>query len=56
MKELNAGEFIAKHSFKSASSVNAALKTLRDADLVDKTEAGYVVYDRLFALWLSRLV
>ena len=55
VKEPNSGEFIAKHSFKSASSVNAALKSLRDADLVDRTDAGYLVYDRLFALWLSRL-
>lgn len=55
VKEPNAGEFVMKHSFKSASSVNAALKTLKDADLVDRTDAGYVVYDRLFALWLSRL-
>ena len=55
VKEPNAGEFVARHSFKSASSVSAALKSLRDADLVDRTENGYVVYDRLFALWLSRL-
>ena len=55
VKELNAGEFVAKHSFKSASSVNAALKSLQDADLVDRTDAGYVVYDRLFGLWLRRL-
>ena len=55
VKEPNAGEFIAKHSFKSASSVNAALKSLKDADLVDRTDAGYRVYDRLFALWLGRL-
>lgn len=55
VKEPNAGEFVAKYAFKSASSVNAALKSLKDADLVDRTEAGYVVYDRLFALWLSRL-
>ena len=55
VKEPNAGEFVAKYAFKSASSVNAALKSLRDADLVDRTDAGYVVYDRLFALWLTRL-
>ena len=55
VKEPNAGEFITKHSFKSASSVNAALKSLKDADLVDRTDAGYRVYDRLFALWLGRL-
>ena len=55
VKEPNSGDFVARHSFKSASSVNAALKSLRDADLVDRTENGYVVYDRLFAIWLSRL-
>ena len=46
VKEPNSGDFIARHSFKSASSVNAALKSLRDADLVDRTDAGYLVYDR----------
>ena len=55
VKEPNAGEFVSKYAFKSASSVNAALKSLRDADLVDRTDAGYIVYDRLFALWLTRL-
>ena len=55
VKEPNSGDFIARHSFKSASSVNAALKSLRNADLVDRTDSGYLVYDRLFALWLSRL-
>lgn len=55
VKAPNAGEFVAKYAFKSASSVTAALKSLRDADLVDRTDDGYVVYDRLFGLWLRRL-
>ena len=40
---------------KAALSVKAALKSLADADLVYRTDAGYIVYDRLFGIWLLRL-
>lgn len=53
--EPTAGSFLAKHGLKAASSVSAALKTLKAADLVERTDAGWVVYDRLFGIWLSRL-
>ena len=53
--EPTAGAFLAKHRLKAASSVSAALKTLKAADLVERTDAGWVVYDRLFAIWLRRL-
>ena len=52
---VNAGDFIARHGLKAASSVNAALKTLQAAELVTRTDAGYAVYDRLFGLWLADL-
>ena len=53
--EITNGAFIERHRLRAASSVAAALKTLKDGDLVYQTDGGYVVYDRLFGLWLSRL-
>ena len=53
--EITGGRFISRHGLKAASSVKAALKSLLAADLVYRTDAGYIVYDRLFGLWLSRL-
>ena len=53
--EPNAGEFISRHSLRAASSVNAALNSLKEADLVYPTPRGWIVYDRLFGIWLSRL-
>ena len=55
VKEPTSGDFISRHGLKAASSVSAAMKTLQDADLVDKTDAGCIVHDRLFGIWLSRL-
>ena len=53
--EITSGDFISRHGLRAASSVKAALKSLTDADLVYRTDAGYIVYDRLFGIWLSRL-
>ena len=50
-----AGEFVVRHGFTAASSAAFALKDLRSRDLVCETDRGWVVSDRLFALWLSRL-
>jgi AAA+ ATPase superfamily predicted ATPase len=50
--EINSGEFIARHGLKAASSVNSALRRLIDRELVYKSPAGYMVYDRFMALWL----
>ena len=33
----------------------SALKDLQSCDLVYRTDRGFVVYDRFFGLWLSRL-
>ena len=53
--EITGGKFISKHGLKAASSVNAALKSLKAADLVYRTDVGYIIYDRLFGIWLSQL-
>ena len=54
VKAINAGRFIAKYDLKAASSVNTALAKLLKNEVVYKSEKGYIVYDRLMAIWLSR--
>lgn len=51
---VNSGGFITKYKLKAASSVNAALKTLINKELVCKTPEGYVIYDKFMAIWLRR--
>ena len=48
------GDFLARHGFKSHSTVRSALADLIGSDLLYQTDRGYVVYDRLFGIWLSR--
>lgn len=52
--EMTAGAFLRKHGFAAPSSVRAAMPALVDHDLLYRTDAGHVVYDRLFAEWLRR--
>ena len=52
MKEILSGDFIARHRLKAASSVNSAIKKLVSSEMVYKTEAGYIVYDRFMGEWL----
>jgi len=54
--EITSGAFIARHGLVASSSVRTALSTLMANDLVYRTEKGYIVYDRLFALWLRKMV
>lgn len=53
VKEINAGEFIMRHQLKATSSVNKSLAKLRDTNLVDKTEKGYIIDDRLLGIYLD---
>ena len=50
-----AHQFIAKYRLKATSSVRTALKTLVDRQFIYRKPEGYVVYDRFFGIWLSRL-
>lgn len=54
VKEINAGGFIGEYKLKAASSVNSALKKLVNNEMVYKTAAGYIVYDRFMAIWLRQ--
>lgn len=49
------GDFLQRHGFKAASSVKTAFDSLTAADLIYPKDGGWVVYDRLFAIWVSRL-
>ncbi len=55
VKEINSGEFIARHRLKAASSVNTSLRKLLDKEMIYRSPEGYIVYDRLMAIWLKRL-
>ncbi len=48
-------QFISTYQLKATSSVRTALKALIDRQMVYAKPEGYVVYDRFFALWLTRL-
>ena len=48
------GDFLSRYGFKSHSTVRSALANLIDGDLLYQTDKGYVVYDRLFGIWLSQ--
>ena len=52
VRQPSAGKFVASAGFKAASSEAFALKDLRGRDLVYETDSGWVVYDRLFGVWL----
>lgn len=48
------GEFVRKYHLKSPSSVQSALKGLAGKRVVEKTNNGYVINDRLFKCWLQQ--
>ncbi|MDE6506944.1 MAG: AAA family ATPase [Alistipes sp.] len=55
VKEIQAGEFIAKYKLRAASSVNSAIKKLLANELVYKAPNGYIIYDRFLNEWLRSL-
>ena len=50
--EPTSGEFLSRHGFKSHSTVRSALADLINNDLLYRSDSGYVVYDRLFGIWI----
>lgn len=54
VKEVYAGDFIAKHRLRATSSVKSSLQKLLDQELVYKTDNGYIIYDRFMGEWLRR--
>ncbi|MDR0657610.1 MAG: ATP-binding protein [Mediterranea sp.] len=49
----NSGEFVKRYGLKTPSSVNVALKSLQEKELIYKSAGGYRIYDRFMGLWLS---
>ena len=54
VSEPTSADFLSANSLRGASTVRAALKDLASKDMVYKTDAGWIVYDRLFAEYLRR--
>jgi len=48
------GDFIKDNNLPSPSSVRTALDVLVDKELVYAQPDGYIIYDRLFNIWLQR--
>jgi AAA+ ATPase superfamily predicted ATPase len=54
VREIMSGDFMAKYSLRSSSSVHLSLKKLIDEEIIYRTDDGYIVYDRLLGFWLRR--
>lgn len=52
--EPTSSAFLAHYGLKSHSTVQSALRDLVENDLLYRSDKGYLVYDRLFSLWLAR--
>ena len=46
--------FVRKHSLKSPSTVQSAAKALYESEVITKEGESYMVYNRLFAIWIRR--
>lgn len=53
--QINAGNFISKYGLKNVSSITRALNKMLENELIYKSEKGYIIYDRFFGIWLSKL-
>ncbi len=52
VREPQSGNFLKRYNLKSASGVQRALDSLIRSEYVYRTDEGYIVYDRFFAIWL----
>ena len=48
-------DFIRRNALPAASTVRSAAAKLTERDLLYRTNAGHVVYDRFFGIWLKHL-
>ena len=55
VNSISSGDFIRRNALPAASTIRSAAAKLAERDLLYRTDAGYVVYDRFFGLWLKRL-
>jgi len=54
-KEISSKRFAERHSLPAGSTIRYTVADLVGKDLLCQTPDGYRVYDRIFAIWLSRL-
>lgn len=50
---VTSGEFIEKHQLTSTSSVQTALNSLLDKEMILEENGSYSVYNKFFSLWLA---
>jgi len=53
-RNVSSGAFVKKYHLQSPSTVLSAIKGLLEKDLVTQEDGAYIVYDRLFSLWLTK--
>ena len=53
--QVSSKRFTEKHTLPAGSTVRYAVADLVKKDLLYRSPAGYQVYDRIFANWLSRM-
>lgn len=56
VKEATGSDFLSRHDLGGASSVHLSLNKLLEDELLYEDADGYVVYDRLFGMWLAGMV
>ena len=55
VKGVTGADFLSRHDLGGASSVHLSLNKLLEDELLYEDADGYVVYDRLFGMWLARM-
>ena len=55
VKGVTGSDFLSRHDLGGASSVHLSLNKLLEDELLYEDADGYVVYDRLFGMWLARM-
>lgn len=55
-KQITSASFIKRHALSSASSVQAAAKKLLERDTITEINKTYSVTDKLFAMWITRML
>jgi len=55
VESISASDFIKRNALPAASTIRSAAAKLAERDLLYKTNAGYVIYDRFFGVWLKHL-
>lgn len=56
VKEISGRDFVDRYSLPSPSTIRSAVADLVSRDLLYRDADGYIVYDRIFDLWLKRLI